>query len=72
MFLVSASLPHMSIMIGRVADIIAANRKLLQDTQYHTRKTEYDAIYMQMKAEKEAVKTYQMVGLYQDFYVILR
>ncbi len=62
----------MSIMIGLVADIIAANRKLLQDTQYHTRKTEYDAIYMQMMAEKEAVKTYQVVGLYQDFYVILR
>ncbi len=52
----------LTFMIGLVADVIAANRKLLQDTQYHTRKTEYDAIYMQMKVEKEAVKTYQVVG----------
>lgn len=52
----------LTFMIGLVADVIAANRKLLQDTQYHTRKTEYDAIYMQMKMEKEAVKTYRVVG----------
>ena len=49
-------------MIGLVADVIAANRKLLQDTQYHARKTEYDAIYMQQKLEKETVKTYRIVG----------
>lgn len=48
--------------IGLLADVIAANRKLLQDTQYHARKTEYDAIYMQMKMEKKVVKTYQVVG----------
>lgn len=42
--------------------MIAANRKLLQDTQYHARKTEYDALYMQQKMEKEAVKTYRVVG----------
>ena len=52
----------LTFMIGLVADVIAANRKLLQDTQYHTRKTEYDAIYMQMKMEREAVKTYRVVG----------
>lgn len=52
----------LTFMIGLVADVIAANRKLLQDTQYHTRKTEYDALYMQMKMEKEAVKTYRVVG----------
>lgn len=34
----------LTFMIGLVADVIAANRKLLQDTQYHTRKAEYDAI----------------------------
>jgi len=51
-------------MIGLVADVIAANRKLLQDTQYHARKTEYDAIYMQQKLEKETVKTYRIVGEY--------
>lgn len=52
----------LTFMIGLVADVIAANRKLLQDTQYHARKTEYDAIYMQMKMEKEAIKTYRIVG----------
>lgn len=35
----------LTFMIGLVADVIAASRKLLQDTQYHTRKAEYDAIY---------------------------
>lgn len=52
----------LTIMIGLMADVIAANRKLLQDTQYHARKTEYDALYTQQKMEKEAVKTYRIVG----------
>ena len=34
----------LTFMIGLVADVIAANRKLLQDTQYHVRRAEYDAI----------------------------
>lgn len=32
-------------MIGLVADVIAANRKILEDTQYHVRKMEYDAVH---------------------------
>lgn len=44
-------------MIGLVADVIAANRKLLQDTQYHARRAEYDAVYMQQKKEKETDRT---------------
>ena len=52
----------LTFMIGLVADVIAANRKLLQDTQYHARKTEYDAIYMQMKMEKDVVKTYHVIN----------
>ena len=52
----------LTFMIGLVADVIAANRKLLQDTQYHARRTEYDAIYLQLKVEREAVKAYQVVG----------
>lgn len=51
----------LTFMIGLVADVIAANRKLLQDTQYHTRRTEYDALYMQQKMEKEATRTYRVV-----------
>ena len=33
-----------TIMIGLVADVIAANRKILEDAQYHVRKAEYDAL----------------------------
>ncbi len=39
-------------MIGLVADVIAANRKLLQDIQYHARRAEYDAVYRQIQKEK--------------------
>ncbi len=52
----------LTLMIGLLADVIAANRKLLQDTQYHARKAEYDALYLQQKMEKEAAKTYRVVG----------
>ena len=34
---------------------------LLQDTQYHVRRAEYDALYMQQKMEKEAIRTYHVV-----------
>lgn len=43
----------LTFMIGLLADMIAANRKILHDMQYHARKAEYDAIYRQRKAEKE-------------------
>lgn len=46
-------LGFLTFMIGLMADIIAANRKILEDTQYHTRKTEYDALYAKQK-EMEA------------------
>lgn len=35
----------LTFMIGVVSDVIAANRKILEDTQYHTRRMEYDALY---------------------------
>ena len=34
----------LTFVIGLLADVIAANRKILQDTQYHTKKNEYNAI----------------------------
>ena len=37
----------LTFMIGLVADVIASNRKLLQDTQYHVRRAEYEALYQQ-------------------------
>lgn len=51
----------LTFMIGLVADVIAANRRLLQDTQYHVRKTEYDALYQQQKMAREATRTYRVV-----------
>ena len=39
----------LTFMIGLV---IAANRKLLQDIQYHARRAEYDAVYRQIQKEK--------------------
>lgn len=33
-----------TIVIGFLADVIAANRKLLEDVQYHVRKMEYDGV----------------------------
>ncbi|MCM1154980.1 MAG: glycosyltransferase family 2 protein [Roseburia sp.] len=52
----------LTLMIGLVADVIAANRKLLQDTQYHARRLEYERLYMQKKMEKEAVRTYHVIN----------
>ncbi len=52
----------LTLMIGLMADVIAANRKLLQDTQYHARRSEYEALYMQKKMEKEAVRTYRVIS----------
>lgn len=40
-------------MIGLVADMISGNRKILEDTQYHVRKSEYDALYEQQKNRKK-------------------
>ena len=51
----------LTFMIGLLADVIAAHRKLLQDTQYHARRAEYDALYLQQKMEKEAARTYRVV-----------
>ena len=33
-----------TIVIGFLADVIAANRKLLEDVQYHVRKMDYDGV----------------------------
>lgn len=46
---------------GLLSDVIAANRRLLQDTQYHTRRAEYDAVYAQTQFEQDAVRPYHVV-----------
>lgn len=44
-------LGFLTFMIGLVADVISANRKILEDTQYHARRGEYEAIYREKKKE---------------------
>ncbi len=52
----------LTFMMGLMADVIAANRKILQDTQYHARRAEYEAIYERRKMEKEKVRTYRVIS----------
>lgn len=42
----------MTFMIGLLADLLARNRKLLEDIQYHVRKMDYDGVTPQEKEEK--------------------
>jgi len=43
----------MTIIIGLQADIIAANRKILEDVQYHVRRIDYDLAMKQAKKDKK-------------------
>lgn len=47
-------LGFLTFMIGLVADVISANRKILEDTQYHVRRAEYEAIYREKKKDANA------------------
>ena len=40
-------------LLGLLADVIASNRKILEDVQYHVRRAEYDIYEMKTKQEKE-------------------
>ena len=42
--------------MGLLAGMISGNRKILADTQYHVKKTEYDALYKQIKEREEKEK----------------
>lgn len=49
-----------TLVVGLLADVIAANRKLLEDTQYHVRRAEYDALYrgnMKMRIRNDKTET---------------
>ena len=43
----------LTFMIGLVADVIAANRKILQDVQYHMKRIEYDKITTKKGKKKD-------------------
>ena len=38
-------------MIGLVSDLMAANRRILSDTQYHIRRMEYDSLAKEQEEE---------------------
>ena len=39
-------------LIGLQADLIAANRKLIEDVQYHVRKMDYDGVKIKEDVER--------------------
>ena len=45
-------LGFMTCIIGLQADVIAANRKILEDVQYHLRRLEYDILNQEQKKEE--------------------
>ncbi|MBQ3797872.1 MAG: glycosyltransferase family 2 protein [Butyrivibrio sp.] len=46
------------VMIGILGDTICANRKILQDVQYHTRKQYYDGVKINPEVTKEKCRIY--------------
>ncbi len=52
----------MSFIVGMEADIISANRKLLEDIQYHVRKIDYDNEALSQEGEKKAVDEKPLTG----------
>lgn len=49
----------LTFMIGLVSDLMAANRRILSDTQYHIRRMEYEAIAERQKQEEKPVKNWE-------------
>lgn len=48
-------LGFVTLVVGLLADVLAANRKLIEDAQYHVRRAEYERVYQDKKAEKALV-----------------
>ena len=48
-------LGFVTLVVGLLADVLAANRKLIEDAQYHVRRAEYERVYWEKKVEKELV-----------------
>ncbi|MBQ3600392.1 MAG: glycosyltransferase family 2 protein [Lachnospiraceae bacterium] len=46
----------LTFMIGLVSDLMASNRRILTDTQYHVRRMEYEAIEERLRLEQERVE----------------
>lgn len=70
-------LGFLTFMIGLVADVISANRKILEDTQYHTRRAEYEALYVRQNEHRALYRkqaddeiTDQEVKKYRMLYMV--
>lgn len=70
-------LGFLTFMIGLVADVISANRKILEDTQYHTRRAEYEALYVRQNGHRALYRkqaddeiTDQEVKKYRMLYMV--
>ena len=48
-------LGFVTLVVGLLADVLAANRKLIEDAQYHVRRAEYERVYQEKKTEKALV-----------------
>lgn len=57
-------LGFLTFMIGLMADVISANRKILEDAQYHARRAEYEAIYRERQKEAD-IHTRNAVARFQ-------
>ncbi len=42
-----------TIIMGLMADVIASNRKILEDVQYHVRRMDYDGVRLLRELEQE-------------------
>lgn len=47
----------LTFMIGLVSDLMASNRRILSDTQYHVRRMEYDLFMQRQEDEKQKIYT---------------
>lgn len=47
----------LTFMIGLVSDLMASNRRILSDTQYHVRRMEYDLFMQRQEDEKKKIYT---------------
>ena len=58
-------LGFLTFMIGLMADVISANRKILEDAQYHARRAEYEAIYRERQGDGERAAAKGAVARFQ-------
>lgn len=51
-----------TIIVGLLADVIASNRKILEDVQYHVRRMDYDGVRLQKKKGQVSLNKHDLSG----------